>query len=239
MKIFANIPQGIKILRALNVFKKPRKIIYQARANEDFETERKYILQSTSTWGKLLCSDLGVEIEVEGREHLPKSGPVVYVSNHQSYADIIVHCAVLDTIQFGFIAKKNLAQIPLYGKCIMDIRSVMIDRDDARESLRAIMEAIDLIKNGFSILIFPEGTRSKGHDMANFKKGSLRLATKPGVPVIPITIDGTYKVFEETGVVSPAKVRYIIHPPIETSEMDKKTASDLAQRVEDIVRSRL
>ena len=107
MKIFANIPQGIKILNALKIFKKPRKLIYEARAREDFETERKYILESTSAWGKLLCSRLGVEIEVEGRENLPKQGPVVYVSNHQSYADIIVHCAVLDTVQFGFVARQN------------------------------------------------------------------------------------------------------------------------------------
>ena len=239
MKIFANIPQGIKILNALKIFKKPRKLIYEARAREDFETERKYILESTSTWGKLLCSKLGVEIEVEGREFLPKSGPVVYVSNHQSYADIIVHCAVLDTVQFGFIAKQNLADIPLYGQCIKDIRSVMMNRDDPRESLKAIMEAIDLIKKGFSILIFPEGTRSKGHELAHFKRGSLRLATKPGVPVIPITIDGTYRIYEESGVIRPAKVRYIIHPPIETAGMDKKEAADLAERTEEIVRSGL
>ena len=181
------------------------------------------------------CFAAGWELKLRWRgEYLPKSGPVVYVSNHQSYADIIVHCAVLDTVQFGFIAKQNLADIPLYGQCIKDIRSVMMNRDDARESLKAIMEAIDLIKKGFSILIFPEGTRSKGHEMAHFKRGSLRLATKPGVPVIPITIDGTYKVYEESGVISPAKVRYIIHPPIETAGMDRKEAADLAERTEEI-----
>ncbi len=237
MKIFANIPQGIKILNALKIFKKPRKLIYEARDRGDFETERKYILESTSTWGKLLCDKLGVEIEVTGRENLPAAGPVVYVSNHQSYADIIVHCAVLDTVQFGFVAKQSLADIPLYGQCIKDIRSVMMNRDEPREALKAIMEAIDLIQKGFSILIFPEGTRSKGHEMAHFKRGSLRLATKPGVPVIPITIDGTYKIYEETGVIRPAKVRYIIHKPIETTGMDKKEASDLAERTEEIVRS--
>ncbi len=237
MKIFANIPQGIKILNALKIFKKPRKLIYEAREKEDFETERKYILESTSTWGKLLCDKLGVDIEVTGRENLPTEGPVVYVSNHQSYADIIVHCAVLDTVQFGFIAKQSLADIPLYGQCIKDIRSVMMNRDEPRESLKAIMEAIALIRQGFSMLIFPEGTRSKGHEMSHFKRGSLRLASKPGVPVIPITIDGTYKIYEETGVIRPAKVRYIIHPPIKTAGMDKKEASDLAERTEEIVRS--
>ena len=180
MKIFANIPQGTKILNALKIFEKPRKLIYEARARGDFETERKYILESTSTWGKLLCSKLGVEIEVEGREYLPKSGPVVYVSNHQSYADIIVHCAVLDTVQFGFIAKQNLADIPLYGQCIKDIRSVMMNRDDARESLKAIMEAIDLIKKGFSILIFPEGTRRQGTRNGAFQERQSEACHKAG-----------------------------------------------------------
>lgn len=185
------------------------------------------------------AANWALRLRWRGESIFQSRGPVVYVSNHQSYADIIVHCAVLDTVQFGFIAKQNLADIPLYGQCIKDIRSVMMNRDDARESLKAIMEAIDLIKKGFSILIFPEGTRSKGHEMAHFKRGSLRLATKPGVPVIPITIDGTYKVYEESGVISPAKVRYIIHPPIETAGMDRKEAADLAERTEEIVRSAL
>ena len=112
MKIFANIPQGAKILNALKIFKKPRKLIYEARARGDFETERKYILESTSTWGKLLCSKLGVEIEVEGREYLPKSGPVVYVSNHQSYADIIVHCGCCENIILTIVPGKRYCAVP-------------------------------------------------------------------------------------------------------------------------------
>ena len=75
--------------------------------------------------------------------------------------------------------------------------------------------------------------------MAHFKRRSLLLGTKPGVPVIPITIDGTYKIYEETGVIRPAKVRYIIHPPIETAGMDRKEASDVADTTEHIVRSAL
>ena len=161
------------------------------------------------------------------------------MSNHQSYTDIVVHCAVLDRFQFGYIAKKELNKVPLYGKAIGDIRSVLMDREDPRESLAAINEGIDLINKGFSLLIFPEGTRSRCHEMASFKRGSLRLATKPKVPVVPVTIDGTYKCYEESGVLKGAKVRYIIHSPVETDGLDRKEAAELAERTEEIVRSRL
>lgn len=239
MKIIPNIPQAVKLIDAFKYFRKQRKDIYEYRAKENFEKEREYILNATSDWGKHVCNMLGIEIEAEGLENLPEEGPVVYVSNHQSYADIAVACAMLDKFQFGFIAKNTLEKIPMYGQGIKDIRSIMIEREDARESLRAIKEGIELIENGFSLYIFPEGTRSRCHDMAQFKKGSLKLATKPGVPVVPITIDGTYKVFEEKGVISPAKVRFIVHPPIETKGMERKEANNLAETVEEIVRSRL
>ena len=239
MKIIPNIPQGVKLIDALKYFRRQKKDIYECREKNDFEKEREYILNATSDWGKNVCRSLGIEIEAEGLENLPEKGPVVYVSNHQSYADIGVACAMLDKFQFGFIAKNSLEKIPMYGKAIMDIRSIMIEREDPRESLKAIKAGVELIENGFSLYIFPEGTRSRCHEMAEFKKGSLKLATKPGVPVVPITIDGTYKVFEEKGVISPARVRFIVHPPIETAGMERKEANNLAETVEAIVRSKL
>lgn len=239
MKIISNIPQAITLINAFKIFKGPKKQILEARAKEDYETEREYISQATSTWAKHVCDKLGIEIELSGEENIPEKGPVVFVSNHQSYADIAVHLAVLDKFQFGFVAKKELEKIPLYGQAIKDIRSVMIDRESLKESLKAINEGIDLINKGFSLLIFPEGTRSRCHEMAEFKKGSLKLATKPKVPVIPITLDGTYKVYEETGKISPAKVRCVIHPAIDTASLERKEANNLAERVENIVRSAL
>lgn len=235
MKILGNIVPGVKIINALKWFSRNSKEIFDAREKEDYERERKYILNATSSWGKNLCKALGVEIEVEGKENLPQQGPVVYISNHQGYADIPVLCAVLDTIQFGFVAKEELGKIPLYGKAIGDIRSVFMNRDDSRESVKAIFAGIDLIKKGFSLCIFPEGTRSKGGNIAEFHKGSFKLATKPKVPIVPVSIDGTYKVFEETGVISPAKVKVVIHPAIPTADLDKEEEKALPEKVEKIV----
>ena len=162
MKIFRNIPGAVKVysnLRYLNGFKRE---IDDARAKGDQEREMENICYAISTWGDKLSKSLGMDIKVYGKENLPEKGPVVFMSNHQGYADILALCAAIDTVQFGFVAKKELAKIPLYGKWMDRIRSVMMDRDNPKESLKAITKGIGLLKKGYSLVIFPEGTRSKG-----------------------------------------------------------------------------
>ena len=240
MKIIKNIIPAIKLYKALQRLTDYNQEILKARANEDFEREREYILKSTDSWAHDVMKTFDITLHVTGKENLPESGPIVFVANHQSFADILVTCAVLNKFQFGFIAKDSLKPLPFYGKWIKDIRSVYINRDDARASLRAIEEGIDLLHKGFSLMIFPEGSRSKGSDMYEFRKGSLRLATKPGIPVIPISIDGAYRIFEEKGYVAKgAEVHVIIHPAIETKGMAKSDANNLSAEVEKIVREGL
>lgn len=201
--------------------------------------EREQILNSTTTWGKGIMKKYKIELNVSGLENIP-DGPVVFVSNHQGYADIPVYGAVISMKQIGFVAKNSLGKIPVFGEWIRDIRSVFIERDDPRSSLKTIEEGIGLLNRGFSLVIFPEGTRSKGSQMGEFKKGSLRLATKPGIPVVPVTLNGTYHVFEEKGhVQSGAKVDFFIHPAIETKELSKQEANNLAEKVEEIIKTKL
>lgn len=240
MKIIRNIPMIAEFISALPKLKKHKKNIYKYRYLEDFDTERDYILKATSTWGRHIVDDLNINLNIIGKENIPEKGPVVFVANHQGYGDIPICCAALDKFQTGFIAKSSLCKLPLYGEWIKNIRSVMIDRDNPRDSLRSIETAINLIKQGFSMVVFPEGHRSKGSEMNEFKKGSLRLATKPGVPVIPISINGTYKLFEEKGYMQGNfKVDFLIHPSIETAGMSRPEASGLAQTVEEIIRKGL
>ena len=240
MKILKNIVPVFKLVDALKHLTEFSKEIAKARVVKDPEREREYILKSTSTWGRHLIEVYNINLNIKGKENLPEQGPVVFASNHQGYADIPVTCAALDRFQFGYVAKSDLEKVPFYGKWIGNIRSVFIKRNDSRASLRAIAEGIDLIEQGFSLLIFPEGTRSKGGQMGEFKKGSLRLASKPGVPVVPVTICGTYRVFEEHGYIKDgACVDVIIHPAIETKGMDKAAAGNLTAEVEKIVRDGL
>nr|WP_315021263.1 lysophospholipid acyltransferase family protein [uncultured Aminipila sp.] len=240
MKIIRNIPMIVEFVSALPELRRHKKNIYKYRALEDLEKEREFILKATSTWGKRLLNDLNIALNIIGKENMPESGPVVFVANHQGYGDIPTCCAALDKFQTGFIAKSSLSKLPLYGEWIKNIRSVMIEREDPRESLRAIETAIDFIKQGFSIVVFPEGHRSKGGEMGEFKKGSLRLATKPGVPIVPISINGTYRLFEEKGYMQGNfKVDFLIHPAIETSGLSRSEASNLAGTVEQIVKQGL
>ena len=205
----------------------------------DLVKEREQILNSTTTWGSGIVKKYKIDLTVTGTENIP-DGPVVFVSNHQGYADIPIFGAVITMKQIGFVAKTSLGKIPVFGEWIRDIRSVFIERDDPRASLKTIEEGIALLNQGFSLVIFPEGTRSKGPQTGEFKRGSLRLATKPGIPVVPVTLSGTYHVFEDKGYVHPgAKVEFCIHPAIETKELSKLEANNLAEKVEGIIQTKL
>ena len=148
---------------------------------------------------------------------------------------ILKSTSVWGDIVFKMFAKEELGKLPFFGKWIARIRSVFIERDDPRASLNAIKKGIEYINDGFSLVIFPEGTRSRGPDPGPFMKGSTKLATKPGVPIIPISLNGSYRMFEEEGRIRGAKISLMIHEPIETKGMSRDEEKHLSDRVEKIV----
>jgi 1-acyl-sn-glycerol-3-phosphate acyltransferase len=234
-----NLPFIVWLFAELRRLRGFRRNIAKYRASGETEPERREILKATAMWGDDIVKKLRVELRTEGETRLPE-GPVVFVSNHESYADIPLFCAAVREKQFGFIAKKELSRLPVFGKWIADIRSVFIERDDARASLRAIEDGVELLRRGFSLVVFPEGTRSRGRPMGAFKRGSLRLAAKPGVAVVPVTHKGSFKIFEESGVITPGmRVRFYIHAPIETAGMSKQEAAALTETAENTIRAKL
>ena len=235
MKIFANIPGAYKLIHCLKYLRPYKSAIENARAQGDTELERKYILEATSKWGGIVIDMFGSSVNIHGAENLPEKGPVVLVGNHQGYADIFAYCAAFTKFQFAFVAKDDLSKIPLYGEWIRRIRSVFIERNDPRASLKAINQGVEYIEQGFSLAIFPEGTRSKGPKPGEFKKGALKLATKPGVPIIPVSLNGSYKMFEEEGYLKGAQIDILVHKPIETKDMSRKEEKELTERVEEII----
>ncbi|MCQ2546084.1 MAG: 1-acyl-sn-glycerol-3-phosphate acyltransferase [Clostridia bacterium] len=237
MKIIPNIPAAVKLFREVKSFNKNLKKIEDAKAAGDFEEERKWILDSTSTFGPMIMKDFGCDLHVHGEENIPDRGPVVIVANHQSYADIPTLMAVFRKFQFGFIAKQYLAKAPFLGPWMPRIRSVFIENDNPRSSLKAINTGIEYINDGFSMAICPEGTRSKGPFVGPFMKGAMKLATKPGVPSVRAPINGTYRTFEETGVARGARIDVSVHPPIETAGISRAEEKLLSDRVEEIIRA--
>lgn len=223
---------------ALNALAPYKRQMEKARKRGDDEAEREAILTCAKTWSANVLKMFGADVEVIGRENLPEKGPVVFVGNHQGYGDILLCLYAFDRFQVGFLAKSTLERVPWYGKWIKDIRSIYIERDDSRASLKAINESIELLERGFSMVVFPEGTRSKGPEIKEFRKGPLRMATKPGFPIIPFTIKGSYRFFEEKGHVQKgAAMKIIIHPMVETEGLSKGEIKALDDKIESTVRS--
>lgn len=240
MKIIRNIPNGFKLFRSVSIFNKYLDEIEGLRNAGKKEEERALLAEATGLWVNKVIDLFDVTVNVKGRENIPMDRPCVFYANHQGYADIIVMLKATEGKQIGFIAKDSLEKLPYFGRWIQALHGVFIKRGDAKAALRSIQAGVNEIKDGYSMVIFPEGTRSHGHEMSEFKAGSFKLATKAKVPIVPVTIDGTYHMFEDRDIItSGAKVNMIIHPPIETAEMDRKEAAEIHTVVENIVREGL
>ncbi|WP_407311223.1 lysophospholipid acyltransferase family protein [Desulfosporosinus sp. SB140] len=181
-------------------------------------------------WARSLIKFAGVKVTITGEEKIP-SGTVLFVSNHQGNFDIPLLLGYINKPK-AFIAKVELLKIPLIRTWMTHMQCVFMDRSDIRQSLKVINQAANHLKDGYSMVIFPEGTRSKGETLGEFKPGSLKLGLKAGVPIVPITIRGSYKIMEQNGfIIKPAHVEIIISDPIPTSGLTKEQATELPEKV--------
>ncbi len=189
-------------------------------------------------WARSLIRLGGGTIEVAGEEHIPVGQPVVFVSNHQGNYDIPIMLGYVPTPK-AFISKIEVLKLPLIRSWMRLMQCAFMDRKDLRQSLRTINSAAESIRKGYSMVIFPEGTRSKGKPMADFKAGSFKLALKAGVPIVPVTINGSWRLMEEKGYMKPATVKVTIHPPIPTEGLTKEEAEALPEQVKAVIQSML
>jgi 1-acyl-sn-glycerol-3-phosphate acyltransferase len=140
----------------------------------------------------------------------------------------------------GFIAKKEIQKLPIISSWMRNLKCVFMDRKNIRQAVEAINEGVEILKQGYSTVIFPEGTRSRSDNMGEFKAGSFKLATKSGAPIIPVTIKGSYKLFEANGrMVKPADVEVIVSPPVQTANLSREEVNILPERVKEIIESNL
>lgn len=152
-------------------------------------------------WGfKMVLFFSGTKITVIGEENVPKDEPVLYIGNHRGIFDAVITYARCPRLT-GYISKNSVAKVPVLNLVMKRIYCLFIDREDIKQSLKVILAAIDYVRQGVSICIFPEGTRNK--DKANsasvlpFKEGSFKIAQKTGCKIIPMAITGTAEIFED------------------------------------------
>lgn len=164
-------------------------------------------------WARLALALNRVQVTVSGTEHLP-DGPVVFMSNHQSNFDILSLLSSLPR-QIHWIAKKELFEIPVFGPSMRRGGYIPLDRGDGRKALQSMDEAADAIRQGKSVVLFPEGTRSTDQKLLPFKRGGFILARKAGVPVIPVTINGSGRVNPPNQIrLYSGNIRMQLHPAV-------------------------
>jgi len=156
-------------------------------------------------------------VEIDGLENVPKDEPLIFVSNHQSAADILILLATIPRY-FRFVIKKELFKIPIFGAYLRWSGYMPLDRGAGAAAVKSLSKAEDYLKDNGSILIFPEGTRSGSHEMKKFRRGSLFLIFNTKVRVVPIALDGSYKLISRGGIsINPTPVKVSFGKPLDFS----------------------
>lgn len=178
----------------------------------------------------------GVEITVIGEERIPDE-PVLFIGNHRSYFDILLTYSRCKRLT-GYVAKKEMLKAPLLRDWMKRLYCLFLDRSSPREGLKTILQAIEYVKAGISICIFPEGTRNSGEELTllPFKDGSLKISEKSGCPIVPIAMNNTAAIFEnQSPRIKKAHVVIEYCEPIYPKELDKETRKFLGDYCSNII----
>jgi len=195
--------------------------------------------QATGRLARTLFRLSGSSVRVTGAEHIPAEGAVLFVANHQGHMDSLVIHGFIDKPK-GFISIVEALKIPILSGWMKQMQCVFLDRSDARQSSVCLQEAIETLKKGHSMIVFPEGHVSDGVEVNEFKRGWLRLATKSGVPIVPVSINGTYKTLSKDGShVGKTVVTCVIGKPIETGQIKKEDEIVFVEQLKQTILSNL
>lgn len=187
---------------------------------------------------KFILLVAGTKVTVIGEENVPKDSPVLYIGNHRSYFDILLTYSRCP-IRTGYVAKKEMEKIPLLSNWMKYLHCLFLDRKDIKQGLKTILTAIEKVKSGISICIFPEGTRNKAEDeteMLEFHEGSFKIASKSGCPIIPVSMNNTAEIFEaHFPRIKSCHVVVEYGKPIYVKELDKNDQKHLGTYTRNII----
>lgn len=190
-------------------------------------------------WGGWILSISGIRVKVRGMHHIKLHRDYIYMSNHQSNFDIPVLLAHLP-VQFRWLAKAELFRIPVFGLAMRRVGYISIDRSDRRLAFASLRQAAETIRNGVSVLIFPEGTRSRDGRIGSFKKGGFVMAIDAQVPIVPVTLHGTWEIMPKARWrIVPGTVEIEIGCPVQTRGYTRQTKQGLMHQVREAIRKPL
>jgi 1-acyl-sn-glycerol-3-phosphate acyltransferase len=204
------------------------------RGSLDAETSDRRLAR----WSKAILERAKIELLVEGAEHATRGESFVLMSNHQSLYDVPVIYQALDR-RIRMVAKKELFQVPIWGRAMQDAGFISLDRQSRQRSRQTLLASADILHTGTSIWIAPEGTRSKDGRLGPFRKGGFHLALQSGCRILPITINGTRAVLPARSwhISDGCSVKVVIHPPIDPREFGEARRDELIATVRAVIAS--
>ncbi len=216
--LFLTLP-AMAAVEIINIFSKDRSKVFSQRI--------------ARIWGRSVLSISGSRVEIRGLENIPEKGPVLLVSNHQSNFDIPLILGYVNR-PVGFLAKEELRKVPIVGRWMRHLNCVFMDRKNPRAALKSIGKAAEAVKKGDSLCVFPEGTRSGEESMGEFKPGAFKIYTKSKVALLPLAIDGTWRIQgRDTLKVKPAKVKVSVLKAVNPESLPGRDTSKMAEIVKD------
>lgn len=182
-------------------------------------------------WAKGILAAAGVDVRVYGLENLLPGSPQILAANHQGFFDIFALFAYIP-IYFGWIAKKELYWIPIFGYAMKRFGNIRIDRSDRDKALKSLQAAARRVREGQSVIIFPEGTRSRDGKVLPFKKGCFYLAEASRVPVVPISISGSFEVMPKRHFrIQPRTIHMVVGKPMRIEDKDAKNRNGFTEQL--------
>ena len=187
---------------------------------------------------KIILFLSGCKLKVTGEEYVPKDEAVLYIGNHRSFFDVVITYARCPGLT-GYLAKKEIEKVPFLSTWMRYLYCLFLDRKDIKQGLKTILTAIDHVKQGISIFIFPEGTRSTGADQAEllpFHEGSFKVATKTDCLIVPVAITNTSQILEDHfPFIKSTQVTLEYGKPFRPSELSKEDRKVIGSYTRDII----
>lgn len=194
-------------------------------------SRRRGVDTAVSLAGELGLGLAGVQLNVQGEQHLWDARPAVFLFNHQSQLDMLIICKLLRG-GFAGVAKKELANDPIFGAAFRLADTAFVDRSSTTQAKRALEPAVQRLHDGVSLVVAPEGTRSPTPRLRPFKKGAFHMAMQAGVPLVPIVIRNAGELmWRDSRTIRPGRIDVVVHSSVPTVGWTKKRLDDGVERV--------
>jgi len=200
-----------------------------------FSNAENNIHKIANLWAKILLLICNTKVEIIGKENILRGKPQIFMANHQSDFDILIVLAHIPG-QFRWLVKKELFHIPVFGAAMKSAGYIEIDRNNKERAIRSLDQAALRIREGKSIMAFPEGTRSRFGEIKPFKQGTFYLAIKSGVPIVPISIIGSGDIMPKRSLkIKSGKIKLVIDKPIDMKNITLEKRQELITIVRDTI----